>query len=662
MKLSAWQVAGSIVVLVAVLVHRVFLSMPSTSQYVSVPTVLPALSPALGSGVALVDSKLIPKYATDIVSIEAQRFIAPQNCSSIPSPLSSTVHVTEAMTQPKNDSVIFVMLNGENSGLFFSWSGDASCLHALGHESALALGGDADWVALGVRLYTQLGDVIEDVPDLHASNHIIHALLEFQMWMWPGIAIGHETVLDNGVKLTTNSLSPKVFDVSGFFTQEEAEAIIAQGEPHLVRSKVDQKGERGVSASRTSHTAFLPPSQLTRQLQVRATKTARLPSPSFGERTQLVRYNQGEFYKRHLDTFGAKDVIPRKKLNMTDFEIWAKWAAAKLDAMDKTLVPVRFQRGQPWHPLNKEIFPNTLLTAFASFANATNFFNARFAQAWADWLDFNLRSKATNILEELLENKGEYLPTLVRLWEDELGLPALRYTFPKEESPHGMAQWFRWVRVMKERISALGQAAPLHLQPNASLYPKFSNSFETKVLELWRHRTRNRGDTVVNAEWIAWLDENQGRRQVLSQLVDAFGQAVVLELIRVWEAAAQFDPVMHYTMPTYVPPISPQRFVTLFLYLNDVDEGGETVFPFAPAVKPTNESIFRPGMEECSQGLAVPARALHASLFYLQTPSFQIDPLSRHGGCPPVRGVKWGANQFMWNADAEEGAKVWLNT
>jgi len=103
------------------------------------------------------------------------------------------------------------------------------------------------------------------------------------------------------------------------------------------------------------------------------------------------------------------------------------------------------------------------------------------------------------------------------------------------------------------------------------------------------------------------------------------------------------------------------RHVTMLPYLTDVEEGGETVFPLAngKGLFGNSKSLKRDGMSECSRGLFVPPVKGAAAIFYHLDPSGrQIDQLSMHGGCPPVKGVKYAVNVFCWNLPSEDGLRM----
>jgi prolyl 4-hydroxylase len=72
---------------------------------------------------------------------------------------------------------------------------------------------------------------------------------------------------------------------------------------------------------------------------------------------------------------------------------------------------------------------------------------------------------------------------------------------------------------------------------------------------------------------------------------------------------------------------SGQRVSTLIVYLNDVLEGGETVFPEA--------------------GLSVVPRRGNGLYFEYANSRMQVDPRSAHGGAPVVRGEKWIVTKWM---------------
>ena len=63
------------------------------------------------------------------------------------------------------------------------------------------------------------------------------------------------------------------------------------------------------------------------------------------------------------------------------------------------------------------------------------------------------------------------------------------------------------------------------------------------------------------------------------------------------------------------------------------------------------KTLFDDFLRECGDGdgLAVYPKKGDALLFYSQTPNAHLDPQSFHGGCPIIKGDKWGANVWVWN-------------
>jgi len=113
----------------------------------------------------------------------------------------------------------------------------------------------------------------------------------------------------------------------------------------------------------------------------------------------------------------------------------------------------------------------------------------------------------------------------------------------------------------------------------------------------------------------------------------------VLQVLN-YGVGAQFTPHFDYfqkELPGHVVHLEQagQRVVTLIMYLNDVEEGGATVFHKANVeVKP-------------AKGRAV--------LFYNCTPDGKEDPLTLHSGSPVRKGEKWIMTKWLREKSFFEG-------
>lgn len=85
------------------------------------------------------------------------------------------------------------------------------------------------------------------------------------------------------------------------------------------------------------------------------------------------------------------------------------------------------------------------------------------------------------------------------------------------------------------------------------------------------------------------------------------------------------------------------RMITVFWYMSDVEEGGHTIFPRSGGL-PAPDT-----MNDCTKGLKVAPKKGKVIVFYSMLPNGKPDPMSLHGGCPVIKGLKYSGNKWVWN-------------
>ncbi|GAB2259928.1 hypothetical protein Droror1_Dr00010783 [Drosera rotundifolia] len=104
----------------------------------------------------------------------------------------------------------------------------------------------------------------------------------------------------------------------------------------------------------------------------------------------------------------------------------------------------------------------------------------------------------------------------------------------------------------------------------------------------------------------------------------------------------------HYDVfnPAEYGPQTSQRVASFLLYLSEVEEGGETMFPFEDDKLDASYDFT-----QCI-GLKVKPKQGDGLLFYSLFVNGTIDPTSLHGSCPVIKGGKWVATK--WIRDHEQ--------
>ncbi|XP_023632638.1 probable prolyl 4-hydroxylase 10 isoform X2 [Capsella rubella] len=199
-------------------------------------------------------------------------------------------------------------------------------------------------------------------------------------------------------------------------------------------------------------------------------------------------------------------------------------------------------------------------------------------------------------------------------------------------------------------------------EPRASIYHNFLTKEECKYLiELAKPHMEK--STVVDEKTGKSTDSRvrtssgtflaRGRDKTIRQIEKRISDFTFIPVehgeglqVLHYEIGQKYEPHYDYFMDEYNTRNGGQRIATVLMYLSDVEEGGETVFPAAKgnysAVPWWNE------LSECGKGgLSVKPKMGDALLFWSMTPDATLDPSSLHGGCAVIKGNKWSSTKWL---------------
>ncbi|CAK8562503.1 unnamed protein product [Lathyrus sativus] len=192
-----------------------------------------------------------------------------------------------------------------------------------------------------------------------------------------------------------------------------------------------------------------------------------------------------------------------------------------------------------------------------------------------------------------------------------------------------------------EQCETIVAAAKVGLKPSSLALRKGETAENTKGI-----RTSSGVFLSASEDKTGTLDVIEEKIARATMIPRSHGEA--FNILR-YEIGQRYNSHYDAFNPTEYGPQKSQRMASFLLYLTDVQDGGETMFPFENGLNMDGSY----GYEDCI-GLKVKPRQGDGLLFYSLLPNGTIDQTSLHGSCPVIKGQKWVATKWIRDHDQQE--------
>jgi hypothetical protein len=218
--------------------------------------------------------------------------------------------------------------------------------------------------------------------------------------------------------------------VREFLSNEECADLIAAGDGMLVASPSISGDDSAFKDYRTSSTAHIHRASISQTIKSRAQYVVRLPFRGFVEAVQLVKYQAGQYFKKHTDYFDHFDLSDKLRrlqrnpdgTNAATLAGWASWTQQRI-AYHGDAVSVEVQEGGRLYPSESDDFQLALIELLIK--DPSNELWTQLGDEWSAWVRENFSKKAGGIVTSLLSGDVEKASTvfegLRKLWEKVAG-------------------------------------------------------------------------------------------------------------------------------------------------------------------------------------------------------------------------------------------------